>query len=41
MAIRVEKICKKYRLGTIGTGTISHDLNLLYHKIRGKENPYS
>jgi lipopolysaccharide transport system ATP-binding protein len=29
-----------YRLGTIGTGTISHDLNRWWHRMRGKEDPY-
>ena len=33
-------ISKQYRLGQVGTGTISHDLNRWWHKIRGKENPY-
>ncbi len=32
---------KQYRLGEIGTGTLSHDLNRWWHKIRGKEDPYS
>jgi len=26
-AIKVENLSKQYRLGEIGTGTISHDLN--------------
>jgi lipopolysaccharide transport system ATP-binding protein len=26
-------------LGQVGTGTLSHDLNRWWHKIRGKENP--
>ena len=29
-----------YRLGTIGTGTISHDLNRWWHRVRGKDDPY-
>lgn len=29
-----------YRLGEVGTGTISHDLNRWWHKMRGKEDPY-
>lgn len=41
IAIRVENLSKMYRLGTIGTGTISHDLNLWWHRIRGKGNPYA
>jgi len=39
-AIKFENISKQYRLGIIGTGTISHDLNRWWHKIRGKEDPY-
>ncbi|MCH2196641.1 ABC transporter ATP-binding protein [Kordia sp.] len=39
--LRVEKLSKQYRLGVIGTGTISHDLNRWWHKIRGKEDPYT
>lgn len=38
--LKVENISKQYRLGTVGTGTISHDLNRWWHKIRGKEDPY-
>lgn len=40
IAIRVENLSKQYRLGTVGTGTISHDLNRLWAKVRGKEDPY-
>ena len=39
-AIIVENLSKQYRLGQIGTGTISHDLNRWWHRIRGKEDPY-
>ena len=38
--LKVENISKQYRLGLIGTGTISHDLNRFWAKIRGKEDPY-
>ena len=38
--LRVENLSKQYRLGAVGTGTISHDLNRWWHKIRGKEDPY-
>jgi len=38
--IKVSDISKQYRLGQVGTGTISHDLNRWWHAIRGKENPY-
>lgn len=39
-AIKVENLSKQYRLGTVGTGTLSHDLNRFWAKIRGKEDPY-
>ncbi len=38
--LKVENIAKQYRLGTVGTGTIGHDLNRWWHKVRGKEDPY-
>ena len=38
--IQVENLSKQYRLGDVGTGTISHDVNRWWHKIRGKEDPY-
>jgi len=38
--LKVENISKQYRLGLVGTGTLSHDLNRWWHAIRGKENPY-
>lgn len=39
--IKVEGMSKQYRLGEVGTGTLSHDLNRMWHKIRGKEDPYT
>jgi lipopolysaccharide transport system ATP-binding protein len=39
--LKAENISKQYRLGNVGTGTLSHDLNRWWHKIRGKENPYA
>jgi lipopolysaccharide transport system ATP-binding protein len=38
--IKVENISKQYRLGDVGTGSLSHDLNRTWHRIRGKEDPY-
>lgn len=38
--LKAENISKQYRLGNVGTGSLSHDLNRFWHKIRGKENPY-
>ncbi|MFR9166886.1 MAG: polysaccharide ABC transporter ATP-binding protein [Dysgonomonas sp.] len=39
-AITFDNISKQYRLGVIGTGTISHDLNRWWHRVRGLEDPY-
>ena len=39
-AIIAENISKQYRLGEVGTGTISHDLNRFWAKIRGKDDPF-
>ena len=38
--LKVENVSKQYRLGLVGTGTLSHDINRWWHKIRGKEDPY-
>ncbi|QBN19851.1 ABC transporter ATP-binding protein [Flavobacterium nackdongense] len=38
--LKAENLSKQYRLGLVGTGTLSHDLNRWWHEIRGKENPY-
>jgi lipopolysaccharide transport system ATP-binding protein len=38
--IRVENLSKQYRLGQVSTGTISHDVNRWWHRVRGKEDPY-
>lgn len=38
--LKVENVSKQYRLGQVGTGTLSHDLNRWWHKLRGKEDPY-
>jgi lipopolysaccharide transport system ATP-binding protein len=39
-AIKIENLSKQYRLGLVGTGTLSHDLKRWWHLIRGKEDPY-
>jgi lipopolysaccharide transport system ATP-binding protein len=38
--IKVEDLSKQYRLGQIGTGSLSHDINRWWHQIRGKDDPY-
>lgn len=41
IAIKFENVSKQYRLGSIGTGTLSHDLNRWWMmNIKGKEDPY-
>jgi lipopolysaccharide transport system ATP-binding protein len=39
--IQVENLGKLYRLGEVGTGTLSHDLNRWWAKVRGKEDPFA
>ena len=38
--IQVDALSKRYRLGVVGTGTLSHDLNRWWAQIRGKPDPY-
>ncbi len=38
--IKVENLSKQYKLGDIGTGSLSHDVNRWWYKVRGKEDPY-
>jgi lipopolysaccharide transport system ATP-binding protein len=38
--LKAENISKQYRLGLVGTGTLSHDLNRWWHRVRGKDDPY-
>ncbi len=40
-AIQFENISKQYRLGEVGTGTLSHDLHRAWAKLRGKPDPFS
>lgn len=40
VVIKVENLGKQYRLGKIGTGTLSHDLNRWWARLTGKEDPY-
>lgn len=40
IAIEFQNISKQYALGSIGTGTLSRDLNRWWARIRGKEDPY-
>ena len=38
--ISIEHLSKAYRLGQLGTGTLSHDLNMWWAKVRGKPHPW-
>jgi lipopolysaccharide transport system ATP-binding protein len=38
--LEVSDLGKQYRLGEVGTGTLSHDLNRWWARIRGKEDPF-
>lgn len=40
IVMNINNVSKQYRLGVIGTGTLSHDLNRWWHNIRGKKDPY-
>ena len=40
VVIKVENLSKQYRLGQVGTGTLSHDLKRWWALARGKEDPY-
>lgn len=41
IVIKIENLTKKYRLGAIGGGTLSQDLNSWWARIRKKEDPNS
>jgi lipopolysaccharide transport system ATP-binding protein len=38
--ISIRDLGKLYRLGQVSTGTLSHDLNRWWHRVRGKDDPY-
>jgi len=38
--LKIENLSKQYRLGTVGTGTISDDLKRWWYNLRGKEDPF-
>jgi lipopolysaccharide transport system ATP-binding protein len=40
VVIKADKISKVYRLGEIGTGSLSRDLERWYARLRGKEDPF-
>ena len=36
VVIKLENVSKQYRLGNVGTGTLSHDLNRFFAKMVSK-----
>ncbi|MGD9613019.1 MAG: ABC transporter ATP-binding protein, partial [Kiritimatiellia bacterium] len=38
-AISIENVCKSYRLGVIGSGTLREDLQSWWHRLRGRPDP--
>lgn len=40
IVIKVENLSKQYRLGSVGTGSLVHDINRSWLRLRGKEDPY-
>jgi len=40
IVLKAENVSKQYRLGEVGTGTISHDLNRWWARVRGKDDPF-
>ena len=38
--LKAENISKQYRLGLVGTGTLSDDLKRWWYQVRGKEDPF-
>jgi lipopolysaccharide transport system ATP-binding protein len=38
--IQIDNISKQYRLGEVSTGTLAHDVNRWWHRIRGNDDPY-
>ena len=40
VVLKIENICKHYRLGVVSTGTLSHDVKRWWYRFRGLEDPY-
>ncbi|MGV8815443.1 MAG: polysaccharide ABC transporter ATP-binding protein [Gelidibacter sp.] len=38
--IKIENLGKQYRLGSVGTGTLAHDITRWWYNVRGKADPY-
>ena len=39
ISLKIENLSKQYRLGNIGTGTITDDFKRYIARLRGKEDP--
>jgi lipopolysaccharide transport system ATP-binding protein len=39
--IEIDNLSKKYRLGVLATGTLRHDFDRWWHRVRGKPDPYT
>ena len=40
VAVSFDNVAKQYRLGEVGTGTLSRDLERVWAKLRGKPDPF-
>lgn len=40
VVIKIENLSKQYRLGLVGTGSLGHDINRWWARLRGKPDPY-
>jgi lipopolysaccharide transport system ATP-binding protein len=40
IVLKIENVSKQYRLGLVGTGTLTDDLKRWWYKVRGKEDPF-
>jgi lipopolysaccharide transport system ATP-binding protein len=40
VVISSKNLGKLYRLGEVGTGSLAHDVNRLWYRVRGKQDPY-
>ncbi len=40
VVIQIEGLSKQYRLGEVSTGSLHHDLNRWWHRVRGRPDPY-
>jgi len=40
VVIKIEEVSKQYRLGQVGRRSLSHDINRVWHRMRGMHDPY-